>query len=218
MLTDLQRQIRAIVAGLPEGAALALAGGGALIATGVVHRGTDDLDFFTAHPEPVGPALEVVEAALTDAGLRVTRLQDSDTHARLLVASESDTTRIDLAADYRLLPAQETPEGAILSERDLAADKTLALFGRAVARDYVDFQALAQRFSLTELCDLAASKDGGFTPSLLADALDYIDERRREDFDLDDAAHRDLVAFAKATAAQLRELERGLDNGGISIS
>ena len=213
MLTDLQRQIRAIVAGLPEATAAALAGGGALIATGVVSRGTDDLDFFTAHPEPVGPVLEAVEAALTDAGLRVTRLQDSDTHARLLVASESDTTRIDLATDYRLLPAQGTPEGVILSERDLAADKTLALFGRAVARDYIDFQALAQRYSLTELCDLAASKDGGFTPSRLADALDYIDERRREDFDLDDDAYRDLVTFSNTTATRLRDLERGLDNG-----
>lgn len=217
MLTDLQRQIRAIVAGLPEGAAVALAGGGALIVTGVVSRGTDDLDFFTAHPEPVGPVLEAVEAALTEAGLRVTRLQDSATHARLLVASESDTTRIDLATDFRLLPAEGTPEGVILSERELAADKTLALFGRAVARDYIDFRALAQRFSLTELCDLAASKDGGFTPSLLADALDYIDERRREDFDLDDAAHHELVAFAKTTATQLRELRRGPDNDGASI-
>ena len=218
MLTDLQRQIRAIVADLPEGAVVALAGGGALIATGVVRRGTDDLDFFTAHPEPIGPVLEALEAALTNTRLRVTRLQDSDTHARLQVASENDNTRIDLATDYRLLPAEHTPEGLVLSERDLATDKTLALFGRAVARDYIDFQALSQRFSLTELCDLAASKDGGFTPSRLADALDYIDERRREDFDLDDAAHHELVTFAKATATQLRVLGHGLDNGGISIS
>ena len=189
MLTDLQLQVRAIVAELPEGAAVALAGGGALIAWGVVSRGTDDLDFFAPHPEPIGPVLEAVAAALTHAGLRVTRLRESDTYARLRVASDSDTTLIDLATDYRLLPAEETAEGAILSEQELAADKTLALFGRAVARDYVDFQALARRFSLAELCELAASKDGGFTPSLLADALDYIDQRGREDFDLDDAEY-----------------------------
>ena len=75
MLTDLQRQIQAIVASLPEGAAVALAGGAALIATGVVRRGTDDLDFFTAHPEPVTPMLDAFEAALAAAGLRATRLQ-----------------------------------------------------------------------------------------------------------------------------------------------
>lgn len=210
VLTDLQHQIRAIFAALPQGAAIALAGGAALIATGVVRRGTNDLDFFTAHPEPIGQVLEVVDTALTDAGLRVTLLQESDTFARLLVASETDSTRIDLAADLRLLPPQETPEGAILSDRDLAADKTLALFGRAEPRDYIDFQALAQRFSLTELCDLAAEKDGGFNPLRLADALDYIDERSREDFDLNDTAYRDLTAFSKTAAAQLRELERSL--------
>lgn len=61
MLTDLQRRVRGIVAGLPEGAAVALAGGSALIVTGVVHRGTDDLDFFTAHPQPVAPMLDALE-------------------------------------------------------------------------------------------------------------------------------------------------------------
>lgn len=219
MLTDLQRQIRAIVAELPEGAAIALAGGSALIATGVVRRGTEDLDFFTAHPEPVTPVLSAFETALAAAGLRVTRLQASQTHARLLVQSDTDTTRVDLATDYRLMAPLRTDEGLILADPELAANKTLALFGRAEPRDYIDFQALAQRFSLTELCDLAASKDGGFAPSRLADALDYIEQQPREDFDLDGAAYRDLVAFSRATATRLRELKRGLDDGGgIPIS
>ena len=217
MLTDLQRRVRDIVARLPEGGAVALAGGAALIVTGVVQRGTEDLDFFTAHPEPVGPVLEALETALAAAGLRVIRLQASETHARLLVESDTDTTRVDLATDFQLMPALQTAEGAILTDRELAANKTLALFGRAVVRDYIDFRALARRFSLSELCELAASKDGGFTPSLLADALDYIEERDRETFNLDDETYDELVAFAKSTAAQLREFERGLDDsGGIS--
>ena len=75
MLSDLQRRVRGIVAGLPEGAAVALAGGGALIVTGVVRCGTDDLDFFAAHPQPVAPVLEAMETGLGEAGLRVTRLR-----------------------------------------------------------------------------------------------------------------------------------------------
>ena len=218
MLSDLQRRVRGIVAGLPEGAAVALAGGGALIVTGVVRRGTEDLDFFTAHPQPVAPMLDAFETGLEEAGLRVTRLRVSDTYARLLVESDTDATYVDLATDYRLMPALQTAEGLILTDRELAANKTLALFSRAEPRDYIDFQALAQRFSLTELCDLAASKDGGFTPSLLADALDYIDERDRDTFDLDDAAYDDLVAFAKSTAHELQELEHVRDDpGGLSI-
>ena len=210
--------MRGVVAGLPEGAAVALAGGAALIVTGVVRRGTEDLDFFAPHPQPVGPILHALEVALTAVGLRVTRLQDSETHARLMIESDSDVTRVDLATDFRLMPALRTAEGAILADRELAADKTLALTGRAEPRDYIDFQALAQRFTLAELCNLAAAKDAGFTPSLLADALDYIDERDRDTFNLDDEAHRELVAFAKTAARRLQLPERGRgDAGGLSI-
>ena len=131
MLTDLQRRVRSIVASLPEGAAVALAGGGALIVTGVVRRGTDDLDFFAAHPQPVAPMLDAFETGLKEAGLRVTRLRASDTYARLLIESDSDTTHVDLATDYRMMPALETAEGLILADQELAANKTLALFGRA---------------------------------------------------------------------------------------
>ena len=112
------------------------------------------------------------------------------------------------------MPALQTPDGLILADRELAANKTPALFSRAEARDYIDFQALAQRFSLAELCDLAASKDGGFTPSLLAEALDFINERDRDTFDLDDAAYEELVAFAKSTARELQELAPVRDDPG----
>ena len=111
MLTDLQRRVRGIIAGLPEGAAVALAGGSALIVTGVVRRGTDDLDFFAAHPQPVAPMLDALEAGLKEAGLRVTRLRAADTYARLLIESDSDATYIDLATDYRLMPALQTLRG-----------------------------------------------------------------------------------------------------------
>ena len=91
MLTDLQRRVRGIVASLPEGAAVALAGGGALIVTGVVRRGTDNLDFFAAHPQPVAPMLDAFETGLRETGLRVTRLryaqQRHKTNARKCVMS-----------------------------------------------------------------------------------------------------------------------------------
>ena len=68
-----------------------------------------------------------METGLEEAGLRVTRLRASDTYARLLVESDTDATYVDLATDYRLMPALETAEGLILAGRELAADKTLAL-------------------------------------------------------------------------------------------
>ena len=71
---------------------------------------------------------------------------------------------------------------------------------------------MAQRFSPTELCDLAAAKDGGFTPSLLAEALDYIDERDRDTCHLDDDTYENLVTFVKSTARELQEFERVQDD------
>jgi hypothetical protein len=44
----------------------------------------------------------------------------------------------------------------------VAADKTLALFGRAAARDLVDVAALSKQYPLERLCELAAEKDPGF--------------------------------------------------------
>ena len=203
-LTDLQRRVRSIVAKLPEaGTTVALAGGGALIVTGIVQRPTEDLDFFAPHPQPIAPVLEALEAKLLAEGIRVTRLHSTETFARLQIESDSETTRIDFATDYRLMPAVQTEEGVVLAERELAADKTLALFGRAEPRDYLDFQSLAARFSLDELCDLAASKDAGFNRKYLAEALESIGKYNRGVFDIDDDAYRDLCDFAHIAAREL---------------
>lgn len=203
-LTDLQRRVRGIVAKLPEaGTTVALAGGAALIATGIVQRPTEDLDFFAPHPQPIAPLLAALEAKLLAEGLRVTILRSSAAFARLQIESDSATTRIDLATDYRLMPAMQTEEGVVLAERELAADKTLALFNRAEPRDYLDFRSLAIRFSIDELCDLAASKDAGFQRHHLAEVLEFIDQRDRGLFNVDDDDYRDLCDFAHAAAREL---------------
>ena len=194
------------MAKLPEaGTTVALAGGGALIVTGIVQRPTEDLDFFAPHPQPIVPVLEALEAKLLAEGFRVTRLHSAETFARLQIESDSETTRIDLATDFRLMPAVQTEEGAVLAERELAADKTLALFGRAEPRDFLDFQSLAARFSLDELCDLATSKDAGFDRKYLAEALGSIGRYKRSVFDIDDDDYRDLCDFAHAAARELIE-------------
>jgi len=204
-LSPLQHRIRAIIAHLPEAGDLALAGGGALIAAGIAARATHDLDFFAPSPYPVAEFLAAVEEALRNEGLKIRRLRDTATYARLEVQSDSETTYVDLANDFRLLPALQTPEGKVLAARELAADKTLALAARAEPRDYLDLHALAQHFTLDELCALAASKDEGFLPAQLASALAFFDERPRAGFDLDDAAYQRLRSFALAAADDLRQ-------------
>ena len=75
MLTDLQRRVRGIVARLPESGVFALAGGAALIVSGIVARPTNDLDFFAPHPQSVEPLLQAARAALGAEGLEVVTSQ-----------------------------------------------------------------------------------------------------------------------------------------------
>lgn len=183
MFTDLQRRVRRIISDLPESEAFALAGGGALIASGIVQRPTNDLDFFAPHPNDVTELYEAARAALEAEGLKVTAWRVEATFARLQIESGTESTAIDLATDYRLLPPLATTEGPILATKEVAADKVLALEARAEARDYVDFQSLANRFSITELCELAGQKDLGFRPELLLRALTQFDEIEPSEFD-----------------------------------
>ncbi len=135
----------------------ALAGGAALIVNSMTNRPTADLDFFTAYPQQVNELLEAARVALEADGLRVTTLSEGPTFARLRVDSDVETTYLDLASDYRLMPALTTDEGAVLAAAELAADKVLALVARAEVRDYIDFEGLAARFTLDKICELAAT-------------------------------------------------------------
>ncbi|HYS41356.1 MAG TPA: nucleotidyl transferase AbiEii/AbiGii toxin family protein [Pseudonocardiaceae bacterium] len=59
----------------------------------------------------------------------------------------------------------------MLHPDDLAADKVLALWGRARPRDFYDVAALLDRYGPDRLLDLAATKDNGFTAGTFVDAL-----------------------------------------------
>jgi hypothetical protein len=80
-------------------------------------------------------------------------------------------TEVDLTADAKIHPVDDGPLGPTLSRDELAADKLLALFDRAQARDFVDVAALVERFGLGWLCELASEKDSGFSTSMLVDML-----------------------------------------------
>uniref|UniRef100_UPI0013EFA229 nucleotidyl transferase AbiEii/AbiGii toxin family protein n=1 Tax=Protofrankia symbiont of Coriaria ruscifolia TaxID=1306542 RepID=UPI0013EFA229 len=54
-----------------------------------------------------------------------------------------------------------TELGPTLTARDLAARKTLALFGRAEARDFTDVYWLSRRFGKDQLLRLAGAQDQG---------------------------------------------------------
>lgn len=221
MLSPLQEQVAAIIAGLPEADGFALAGGAALIARGEIERRTRDLDFFGLTGDAVDRLLPAAEESLREAGLSVERVQVNAGFARLIIASADDHTELDLAADARLFPAEPGDPAPTLRGEELAVDKLLALFGRAEARDFVDLMAVEPRYGLDRLCRLAVEKDRGFTAAVFADMLGRFHRLRRDEFDLDDARFEQLghqVEGWRERALELfrepeRRHERDLDIG-----
>jgi hypothetical protein len=203
VLTPLQVRIARLLNDLPEARDFALAGGAALIAHRVVDRLTDDLDFFATTPAAPITLLESLEAALRQDGLTVEQLRVTDSFVRLQVGSDVDSTLVDLAYDARLSSPVPTELGATLAVEELAADKTLALFGRAAARDFIDVDALVQQFGWNQLLQLASEKDSGFDVPVLVSMLRTFDGLDRGDFDLEDGRYQELRA---QVAAWIRDL------------
>jgi hypothetical protein len=182
VLSPLQQRVALILAELPEAEGFALAGGAALIARGDIDRATRDLDYFATRPERVQEAFPHVTDALQRAGLSVTVERSSDGFVRLTVGDGASTTELDLASDYRLLPAEQSDLGPTLAAEELAIDKVLAIFDRAEPRDFADLAAVVDRWGLEHLLVRAADKDGGFDVRRFGERLDRVASFADEEF------------------------------------
>jgi hypothetical protein len=198
VLSALQEQVARIVAALPEANGFALAGGAALVLTQIVDRQTRDLDFFGASADDVDRLLPRVQAELSAIGLAVRVDRQSHGFARLTITSDDETTELDLAADARIRPTEDGPLGPVLSIEELAADKLLALFGRAQARDFIDVAALAGRLGFERLCALASEKDPGFSLPVLGEMLGSFRRFSAADLNLSDDEHAALRRTVEA--------------------
>lgn len=115
MLSALQQRVALVLTDLPEAEGFALAGGGALIVRGAVERETHDLDFFVGEADAVDRLLPALESALRTEQLAVERRQVAHGFARLSVRAGEDHTEIDLCVDFRLLPAEPSAIGPVVS-------------------------------------------------------------------------------------------------------
>ena len=211
MLSPLQERVAALVTGIEDAKEFALAGGAALIIQGRISRQTRDLDFFGPAPAAVDRLLPRVETALTEEGLTVRRVLVNPGFARLEIGDGRDQTELDLAADARLLPMQPTTPAPTLSGEELGADKVLAIFSRAEARDFSDLLPLEEAYGLDQLLELASQKDLGFQPKYFVEMLERFNRFRREEFDIPD----DQFALLQESVGRWREraLERSLELG-----
>jgi len=182
VLAEIQKKILGHLKDIPELEAFYLTGGTALSKFYLSHRKSDDLDFFTPIEELLQPISLKIEAALIKTGADVERKRGFRSFVELNVSVPSESTIIHLALDspFRLDPtivADEFPGLRIDSLRDLAANKLLALFGRATLRDFVDVFFLAkEKFAKNDLILMANKKDPGFDLYWLGTAFERIHE------------------------------------------
>jgi hypothetical protein len=218
MLSPLQRRVLETVRDLPQAKGFALAGGGALILAGAVARATDDLDFFAQTPSEVAGLVPALEAALERAGFSVERVHHATGFVRLQVSGDGDITLVDLSYDARIHPVVEGPNGTVLSLDELAADKTLAVFGRAEARDFIDLRALTAYYTLGELMRLASTKDPGFELATFYEALGSFGRHPRETFGLGEQDYEDLRSAVDRWRVEVRQdLERGTPGHSLEL-
>ena len=206
MLSALQRTVLAVLGPLDASASFALAGGAALIVLGVVDRTTRDLDLFTAESLHVTTLHAALTSGLVERGLAVTVISAAEMFLRLEVRDPSSDERIevDLGVDVRMAEPVTTEVGRVLSIDELAADKMLALYGRAELRDFLDVADLLARFSRERLIALAVAKDAGFTLTRFAESLA--------------ALHRFPDADWEAHGAERERIARAFDDWRTTIT
>lgn len=206
-LTQLQRDVLRLFFGLPESAGFVIAGGAALVASGLSERPTQDVDLFGGDlATGVGAAADALEAACLQQGWTIERRQDSATFRRIVVRTSGDDLLVDLAVDSPPVGAPTiTAFGPTYPAEELAARKVLALFDRAAARDFVDVHVLSARFPLEHLVDLAAQLDHGFDPRVLAEMLGTVDRFTDEDLAQLGADPTALRAFVDRWRSELAD-------------
>ena len=181
ILSKLQQAILRRVGAVPDSQQFSLTGGTALAQFYLKHRKSQDLDFFTSAEEVIVPFSHRLEGALKTQGFSTERQRGLQSFVELVVRDGQEETLVHLAQDAafrfeapRRFP--DYPDVNVDSLADLAANKLLALFGRATLRDFLDVYWLVTRagFTTEGLMERAKQKDPGFDRYWLGVALERI--------------------------------------------
>ena len=170
-LSDFQVELANVFFSLPESAGFLLAGGGALIAQGIVPRPTEDLDFFTSrHAGSVAAASDALIAAATTRGWRHELLRTGEEFRRWAIIGP-ETVLVDLAVDS---PAASTPTVTI-------AGPSFAPAELAIRKPSHCSDARSPATSLTFTCctsDSNARKRSGRRPRPIRASISRCSRRR----------------------------------------
>ncbi|MEU1481795.1 nucleotidyl transferase AbiEii/AbiGii toxin family protein [Streptomyces sp. NPDC001668] len=216
-LTDLHRRLLADVLDVGGVYPLALTGGYAVQAHGLVNRLSQDLDVATENPERMEDIATSVRSGLEERGWRVRALETDPLSARLIVTDPAslEECEVDVLKETLWRPPVRTEHGLVLSLEDVVGTKVRALADRGLARDLVDVQAAADRWSHIDLEQLGRrhARDSFDLRELQArlGGADWIDDTEFAAYGLDEPAITELRRWAQSWAddigERLQELE-----------
>lgn len=173
-LTTFQRSICRVLAQARMAAGESyVAGGAALNEVAGAARVSRDIDLFHDTEAAVDASWQADRARLEQEGWTVRVLRERPGFVEAEVHGAGDGVRMEWARDsaFRFFPLVTHPElGLTLHPIDLAANKVLALVGRAEVRDWVDVITSHERIQpLGYLAWAACGKDPGFSPASILD-------------------------------------------------
>lgn len=181
-----------------------LAGGGALLASGLTRRPTKDLDFFGEKGRV--DVDDVREQFLKEAearGWKCEVLQSGAFFVRLHVKG-TDEVLIDIATDVAAqYPSQFSILGPTFNHEELAGRKLLALFDRAEARDFADVFVLAQHFGKELLLVRASEIEISLNTDVLAQMMRSVVRYSDAELPIDESLSKDLRFFFEKWANEL---------------
>ncbi|MEN8650344.1 nucleotidyl transferase AbiEii/AbiGii toxin family protein [Streptomyces sp. 21So2-11] len=210
-LTELHRRLLADVLAVGDAYPLALTGGYAVQAHGLVDRLSQDIDVATESPARMENIATTVRAGLEERGWHVRALETDPLSARLIVTdpTNGDECEVDLLKETFWRPPVLTEHGLVLSLEDVIGTKVRALADRGLARDLIDVRAATDRWSNSELEGLGRrhARDTFDLTDLQARLVgaDWIDDTEFAVYGLEDTDITDLRRWAQMWADDIAE-------------
>ncbi|MEU9283380.1 nucleotidyl transferase AbiEii/AbiGii toxin family protein [Streptomyces sp. NPDC048275] len=155
---------------------LALAGGYAVQAHGLVSRPSQDLDFATQHPASMADIVAKLAGGLRDKGWSVAVVDTRSLKARLLVTDPDsrEACEVDLLKEALSRRPVCMDVGPVVDLEDLVSMKVRALGDRGLPRDVIDVRAACVYYSVVELEQLGLRDDEEFDLRELRDRLESV--------------------------------------------
>lgn len=202
--TAFQIEVARLFFSLPASKGFLIAGGGALLATGLTSRPTQDLDFFGEMGQVnISEARKQFLRAATNRHWKCKVIQSDELFVRMHVKGTEEVL-VDIAIDVAArFPSQISVLGPTFNHEELAGRKMLALFDRAEARDFADVFALAKHFSKELLLLRASELEVSLETEVLAAMMRSLSRFSDDELPIDQSSTDELRNFFAVWANEL---------------